>query len=168
MGRLKEALKGSRSRGAEITMINISELKINACKACMFCRTNTGCAIKDDMQGLYKEIEASDVVVFGFPIYMLSMNAQTKTVVDRLFPYLNKDFTSKINKKTLLVVTQGTADKNAFSENIKSSKDALTLLGFSVKKVIVEGNGNAPGAHAKNSELMLMLEKSGAELVSAS
>ena len=164
---VKAALNGAKSSGAETNMINIAELSIGGCKACMYCRTHDGCAVKDDMQKIYKEIESADAVVIGFPVYMLSMNAQTKTVLDRFFPYLNNDFTSKVNKKTLVAVTQNKADKKAFVKNLESSKEALTMLGFPVTNMIIEGNGNAPGVHAKNNALIKELEKAGSELATA-
>ncbi len=75
---VKAALKGAKDSGAETSIINIPQLNISGCKACMYCRTHDGCAVKDDMQKIYKEIETSDAVVIGFPVYMLSMNAQNK------------------------------------------------------------------------------------------
>jgi multimeric flavodoxin WrbA len=164
---VKAALKGAKNSGADISVMNIPESNIGGCKACMYCRTNNGCGIEDDMQKVYKEIESADAIVLGFPVYMLSINAQTKIFVDRLFPYLNMDFTTKVNKKTLIVVTQGAADKNAFIKNLGATKEALTMLGFPVDKIIIEGNGNIPGIHAKNEDLIKELEKAGSELVSA-
>ena len=65
---VKAALNGAKSSGAETNMINIAELSIGGCKACMYCRTHDGCAVKDDMQKIYKEIESADAVVIGFPV----------------------------------------------------------------------------------------------------
>lgn len=164
---VKAALQGAENSGAEISMINIPELNISGCKACMHCRTNNGCAINDNMRKIYQEIESSEAIVLGFPVYMLSMNAQTKTVIDRLYPYLNNDFTAKVNKKTLVAVTQGMTDNKLFAKNLEFAIKALTMLGFPVKEVIIEGNGNVPGTHAKNEELIKKLEKAGLELASA-
>jgi multimeric flavodoxin WrbA len=161
------ALSGAKAAGAETKAVRIADLKINGCVACMYCRTHDGCAQKDDMQGIYKEIASADAVVLGFPIYMLTMNAHTKAVMDRLYPYLNPDFTSKVNKKTLLLATQGMADSNMFAKNVDVTKDALGMLGFPVKEVIIAGSGNVPGAHAKNADLLKKLEKAGGELVKA-
>ena len=163
---VKAALNGAEKAGAQVKLVNITDLDISGCNACMYCRTNNGCAIKDDMQTIYQEIDSSEAVVIGFPVYMRSMNAQTKTVVERLYPYLNADSTSKVNKKSVLAITQGLADKNAFTKNLEFAKDVLTILGFPVNKVIIEGNGNVPGIHSKNEELIRELERAGAELVS--
>lgn len=164
---VKAALKGAKNAGAETKTMNITELKIGGCTACMHCRTHNGCAVKDDMQKVYKEIESADAVVLGFPVYMLSINAQTKAVVDRLYPYLNADFSAKVNKKTLVVVTQGMADKDVFVKNLEPVKTALGMLGFPVKQMIIAGNGNVPGEHAKNTGLLEELAKAGSELASA-
>ncbi len=88
-------------------------------------------------------------------------------MLDRFYPYLNNDFTSKVNKKTLVAVTQGMADKKVFLKNLECAKEALNMLGFPVTEVVIEGNGNVPGAHAKNGELIKELEKAGSALASA-
>jgi multimeric flavodoxin WrbA len=162
---VKMVLKGAEKKGAQTKLINLAGLNIGGCKACMYCRSHEGCAQKDDMQKIYQEINSADGVVIGFPIYMFTMNAQTKAFVDRLFPYLGSDYKAKVNKKTVLVVAQGQADTSVFVKNLDWAKNSLGFLGFPVIKMIIEGNGNEPGAFSKRNDLIKTAESAGAELV---
>lgn len=158
-------LKGAERSGAETKMIKLTELEIGGCKACMYCRSHDGCALKDDMQQIYQEIAEADALAIGFPIYMFTMNAQTKTFVDRLFPYIDAQYKSKFSKKTVLAVAQGNAETGAFMKNLEWVTGSLGFLGFPVIKTLVGGNGNEAGSFAKRADLMKEAERAGATLV---
>ena len=128
----------------------------------MYCKSHDSCSIKDDMP--YKEINAADAVVIGFPVYMFNMNAQTKAFIDRLFPYIGSDYKAKVNKKTVLVAAQANADITAFAKNLAWAKDCLGFLGFPVTKLIIGGNGNEAGSFTKNAGLLKEAETAGSEL----
>jgi multimeric flavodoxin WrbA len=125
-------VKGAERNGATVTRFNLVDTKMNGCIACMHCRKNDGCAQQDDMQQIYQAVAKADAVVIGFPIYMLAANAHTKTFMDRLYPYLNPDFTAKVNKKTVLCIAQGKPDKTIWQATIDSTTTVFNLLGFKV------------------------------------
>jgi len=159
-------LKAAEAAGATTTRIRLCDLKFSGCVSCMYCRTHEGCSQKDDLQKVYRAIDAADVLVIGFPIYMWAMNGQTKSFIDRLFPYLKADYTPRAKRRTVLCISQGQADKAAFKANIDWATNVLGFLGFPVSDVIVEGNGNEPGAFSKRKELLSHAESVGKELVS--
>ena len=162
---VNQILEGAKEKGAETKIINLNKLNIKGCQACMYCRTNYGCAIKDDMQELYEEIKTADAIVLGSPVYMFQVSAQTKAFIDRLFIYLNLDYTSKIKKDTVLAITQGNADIQAFKHYLKSTVDALNLIGFPLKSVLIAGNGLEKDAVAKDVEVMARAKETGKHLV---
>jgi multimeric flavodoxin WrbA len=157
-------LKGAANAGAETKMINLTQQAIGGCTACMYCRKHGSCSIKDGMQEIYRQIDAADAVVLGFPIYMFTMNAQTKTFVDRLFPYIDAQYKSRFVKKTVLAVAQGNAETGAFAKNLEWVTGSLGFLGFPVVKTLVGGNGNEAGSFAKRPDLMHEAEQAGASL----
>ncbi len=142
---LRHILEGAKQAGAETRLFRLNELSIKGCQACMYCRGHEGCAIKDDMQSLYAEIDSADAIVIGSPIYMWNLNAQAKTFIDRLYPYLKPDYTSKVNIPTLLAITQGQPAPDTFKTSLENAAGVLNFLGFKVKDVIVEG-----GCYAKD------------------
>ncbi|OGO31841.1 MAG: hypothetical protein A2Z29_04430 [Chloroflexi bacterium RBG_16_56_11] len=82
---LSEALKGAQQEGADVELYSVSGKTIQPCDACRTCWKARKCHIQDDMQDLYKKMLESDGIVWGAPIYLYSMNAQAKTIMDRTF-----------------------------------------------------------------------------------
>ncbi|OHD13629.1 MAG: hypothetical protein A2086_00710 [Spirochaetes bacterium GWD1_27_9] len=165
---VKEVLNGAKEKGAEIKFFDLNSLSIKGCQACMYCRGNDGCAIKDDMQSLYKEINEADGIVIGSPIYMYNVTAQSKAFIDRLFPYLDiRDYSSKIRKNSVFVATQGNPDTNTFKSNIEISTNALKLLGFDIKELIIDGGNLEKDSVAQKKDVMDKAKKVGENLVNA-
>jgi multimeric flavodoxin WrbA len=162
---VNQVLAGAASKGAQTKSINVNQLNIKGCQSCMYCRSNDGCAVKDDMQDIYKEIQSADVLVIGSPVYMFQVSGQTKLFLDRLLPYLNPDYTSKLNKKSILVYTQGNADQNAFTPYLDAVKTGLNLLGLAVQDTIHDGGNYDKGSAAAKTELMQRAKKAGEQLL---
>ena len=80
---LDKALEGAREAGAEIEKVFVSKLKISPCLEIHACLEDGNCAIKDDMQLLYKKLLKADHVVFASPIFFYGITSQAKAIVDR-------------------------------------------------------------------------------------
>jgi multimeric flavodoxin WrbA len=80
---LDKALEGAREAGAEVEKVLVLKLKISPCLEIYACRKDGNCAIKDDMQLLYKKLLEADHIVFASPIFFYGITSQTKAVVDR-------------------------------------------------------------------------------------
>jgi multimeric flavodoxin WrbA len=100
---LNEALKGASQAGADVELFSVAGKTIGPCEACMTCRETGKCRIDDDMQDLYEKMLEADGIIFGTPIYLYAMTAQTKAMMDRSFA-LNHDQTSLANKVGGVVV----------------------------------------------------------------
>jgi multimeric flavodoxin WrbA len=80
---LDKALEGAREAGAEVEKVLVSKLKISPCLEIYACRKDGNCAIKDDMQSLYKKLLEADHVIFASPMFFYSVTSQSKAVIDR-------------------------------------------------------------------------------------
>jgi multimeric flavodoxin WrbA len=80
---LDKALEGAREAGAEVEKVLVSKLKISPCLEIYACRKDGNCAIKDDMQSLYKELLEADHIVFASPIFFYGVTSQAKAIIDR-------------------------------------------------------------------------------------
>jgi multimeric flavodoxin WrbA len=80
---LDKALEGAREAGAEVEKVLVSKLKISPCLEIYACRKDGNCAIKDDMQVLYKKLLEADHVIFASPMFFYSVTSQAKAVIDR-------------------------------------------------------------------------------------
>jgi multimeric flavodoxin WrbA len=80
---LDKALEGAKEAGAEVEKVLASKLKISPCLEIYACRKDGDCAIKDDMQLLYKKLLEADHIIFASPIFFYGITSQAKAVVDR-------------------------------------------------------------------------------------
>lgn len=85
-----EFLRGAEESGHDVEKIRLSERNINYCTGCCSCISNRGaCVQDDDMNDIFKNILRADVLVLATPVYFHSMNAQMKTLIDRVCPIYN-------------------------------------------------------------------------------
>ena len=80
---LDRALEGAREAGAEVEKVLVSKLEISPCLEIYACRKDGDCAIKDDMQLLYKKLLEADHVIFASPMFFYGVTSQAKAVIDR-------------------------------------------------------------------------------------
>jgi multimeric flavodoxin WrbA len=80
---LDKALEGAREAGAQVEKVLISKLKISPCLEIYACRKDGNCAIKDDMQSLYKKLLEAGHVIFASPMFFYGVTSQAKALIDR-------------------------------------------------------------------------------------
>jgi multimeric flavodoxin WrbA len=80
---LDKALEGAREAGAEVEKVLVSKLKISPCLEIYACRKDGNCAIKDDMQSLYKKLLKADHIIFASPMFFYGVTSQAKAIIDR-------------------------------------------------------------------------------------
>ena len=147
-----QLLQAAQESGAETERLDINSMSIRGCQGDYACKSKGRCVVRDEMQGIYDRIDQADAVVFASPIYMWSVNAQLKTVLDRLFSYLNPDLTSRLprGKRAALLVTQGQPDAGQFLGSLNLTTGAMKLLGFEGAELLVaEGVGGLEDAAAR-------------------
>jgi multimeric flavodoxin WrbA len=163
---VQQILAGAGENGAETKLFNVTTMKISGCSGCNACRKDGQCVQQDDMQSLYPEIAAADVVVVGTPVYMGQMTAQLKAFFDRLLPFMNPDFTSRLQgkKQMVLAVTQGNADAKAYVSYFQQTMNVFQSLGFTPKETVVSPRLYNLTDFAQNSVEMARAKDLGAQL----
>lgn len=101
-----EALNGARHEGAEVELFSVSGKEIKPCDGCYACATKGECHIKDDMQTVYQKMAEANGIIFGTPVYLYSMTAQAKAILDRTLA-LNRPDRSLANKVGGVIVVAG-------------------------------------------------------------
>jgi len=135
---VEKALQGARETGAETVLFNIQEAGIGGCMACYTCKDTGVCRQDDGMSQIYDALRSSSAVVIGTPVYMFTVTGQTKTFIDRLFPFLKPDFTSRLGSlPTLMIYTQGAPKPDAFAVAFDSIEKALSMLGLDTRRRMV-------------------------------
>lgn len=80
-----EFMRGALESGNIVEKIFIRDKNIGYCNACAYCLEHDGkCIIDDAMGGIVENIKAADVIVLSSPVYFFAVDAQLKTVIDRL------------------------------------------------------------------------------------
>lgn len=85
---LKSVVNGI-SDSHEVEWINVYELKMAPCVACMKCRPDMECILpQDDAHIIGRKIRAADGLIVGTPTHWGNMSAQLKLLFDRNVPVI--------------------------------------------------------------------------------
>ena len=100
---VKEALKGAKEEGADITEIFLSKYKVEFCKGCLKCMKDGICPIADDFEALKTQLYNADAIIWGSPTYGGAFNAVMKNFFERLGNFAR--FTSSLGGKYMAVIS---------------------------------------------------------------
>jgi multimeric flavodoxin WrbA len=139
---VQQILAGAAEKGAETKIYNLATMNIGGCLGCYACKKDGECVQKDDMQSLYPEISSADVMVVGTPVYMGQMTSKLMAFVERLLPFIDVNFTTRLqgNKGIVLAFTQGSPDSKAFAPYFQQIMNTFKFIGFTPTEIVV-----APG-----------------------
>jgi multimeric flavodoxin WrbA len=104
------------------------------------------------MQMIYTAINEADGLIVATPIYFAEVTAQTKTWLDRMFPYINMHVQSLLpkGKTASFIFTQNQNDPTLFTAQINIFMNMLRFIGFEVRDSMIASNldyGNKPMAN---------------------
>ncbi|MDO8472402.1 MAG: flavodoxin family protein, partial [Dehalococcoidia bacterium] len=77
------ALKAIAEEGFDTELIRLAGLDIRSCNACMACRKQESCSIKDDLFPIYLKMKEADAIILGSPVYFGSATALIKGLMER-------------------------------------------------------------------------------------
>ena len=102
--RLAQSFAEGASKNNNVEIVSVADYNVNPCIGCNSCFTREGnqCFQGDDMVQIYEKLRNSDIVVIASPVYLYSISAQLKTIVDRLHTHMRNTF--HIKKLGLLLV----------------------------------------------------------------
>lgn len=83
---LQEALDEAAARGADVELIELSQLDIGYCVGCNACLGSPTCALKDDMNLVVEKMLGADGIILASPVYCASVTGRMKTFIDRTRP----------------------------------------------------------------------------------
>ena len=165
-----EILEGAREQNAETQSYNLNELEINGCQSCFKCKEDDEvkrCVQQDDMQKLFDEIEAADVIVIGSPVYMWQMSGQTKIFLDRLMPYVYQTKLTNMQKKKLIIAfVQGAPDASYFQPYFDYTEKMFGMFQFSEQEIITAVGVGGPGDIQKQTEILKKARELGRKFAS--
>lgn len=142
---LNKVVQGARAAGGEVVSYDLNDKEVRGCQSCYYCRSHEGCAQKDALQPMYKDIREAVGIVATFPIYFGNINGQSKLWVDRLYPMMGSDFSPTCpGKKMVAIYSQGNADPDKFKPSIDANNGIFTMFGWDVIKTFLITNTSDP------------------------
>lgn len=85
---VSKILDGARQEGATVETIFLGDQSIRECDGCHACWHGNACSKHDDMNKIYQQINQTDILVLGTPVYWYGPTALMKGFIDR-FVYYN-------------------------------------------------------------------------------
>jgi len=159
--------RGAKSAGAEVETVFLHALKISPCRGCDTCKKqdSRGCAIKDDMQEIYRKLIKADAWVIASPVYWFTMSAQTKIFMDRCYAltaYAEKPFAGK---RIAIAMSYGYVDPfgSGCVNALRTFQDAYRYTGSKIVGMVY-GSAVEVGEIADNKALMRKAEELGKRL----
>ena len=117
------------SKGQTVEIIDVYDLRISGCRACMSCKKTGKCAIDDDMMPVYDKIKSSDMLIFLSPIYFGSETGQLKLLIDRLFATTGAERPLGSVKMSSVLLTCGDPMGNmTYGSNLMKFSNAMKYL----------------------------------------
>jgi multimeric flavodoxin WrbA len=153
---LKRFVEGTASRGAETKTISVCDLKISGCMHCDACLVKGICKVQDDMQLIYREMEAADRIVLASPLQFMSVTAQMKAMIDRCQALWARKYILKVpplgdirERKAFFISVGGRKTiPNLFDAELVTIKTLFRTI-----DVIYSGDMLLPGIDAKGDIL---------------
>ncbi|MBU5484336.1 flavodoxin family protein [Clostridium sp. MSJ-11] len=155
---VNEILKGSTENGVESKVYYLNDMNIRGCQGCLYCRKHKTCCLNDDMKNVYDDIKQADYVIIGSPVYICQVSAQTKLLMDRLYPLTEIDKGKHIprfgNKKLIMVYSQAAPLQIFFRSYFKYTAKHLKGMGLKLHKTLVATKAFEINSSAKNVKLI--------------
>ena len=161
--------RGAEAAGAQVESLFLHGLKISPCRGCDTCQKDdsAGCAIKDDMQGIYPKLLGADAWVIASPVYWFTMSAQTKIFMDRCYALTAYAKNPFVGKRIAIAMSFGDVDpfKSGCVNALRTFQDAYRYAGSKIVGMVY-GSAIKAGDIADNESLMQEAEELGKRLVS--
>ena len=169
---LAEVLRGVVSKGAEVKTIILNDLKIAPCQHCDACLEAGKCKVDDDMQMVYRELEAADRIVLASPIQFMGVTAQMKAMIDRCQALWARKYVLKRppldnrrERKGLFVSVGGRRIANLFEPALVTVKTLFRILDVTYAGELLFSGVDEKGAIAKHPDALRQAFLTGQKLV---
>ena len=143
-----EFMKGATDHDVE--KIFLADKNIKYCTGCGVCNTTHECVQKDDMKEILVKLLKADVIVMASPVYFYTINAQMKTLIDRIVP----QYTSLSNKEFYFIITAAETDLNMMEKSIECFRGLLDCLENPNEKGVIYGVGAWQKGEIKGTKAM--------------
>jgi multimeric flavodoxin WrbA len=130
---LDEALRGAKSRQAEVEKIIVDKMKITPCKEYYGCLKDGNCVMRDDMDIIIPRLIEADGIIVASPMFFYGVTAQLKALIDRCQAlWVRRNILKNLpdfNKKGAFIGVGATQGKQLFDGSILVMKYFFKAFG---------------------------------------
>jgi multimeric flavodoxin WrbA len=165
---IDQIIAGAKTKAVAVEKVYLNDLKMDGCQAIESCRKTGVCAHVDAFTPCYKKIDEADCLIFATPLYMGRVTGQMKCFIDRLYPYIDENFKSRIKGGKRAVVAMlwaasgdgpGRQEVEYWSKFFGTHVKIVAKLGFpGMTKKGSFNNNKAAVAEAYNAGVALVSE----------
>lgn len=128
----------AETAGDDVELVNVYDLNIRPCTACMKCRTTECCVLpEDDGHRLARKIGEADWLVVGSPTHWGNMSAGLKNMFDRMVPVFMGENRLGIpqprQKRKRAVVVAACTTPSPFHILFRQSRGTVRMIGEVLK-----------------------------------
>ena len=169
---LAEFMRGAADKGAETKTVYLRDLQLSTCMHCDACLKAGICRIKDDMQGIYKDLEQADAIVMASPVQFTGVTATMKAMIDRCQSLWAKKYVLKMpplgdrrERKGFFISVGGRKVPNLFDAALVTVKTFFRILDVAYAGELVFSGIDEKGAIAKYPDALQQAFLTGQKLV---
>jgi multimeric flavodoxin WrbA len=172
---LAKFMEGATSQGAETKTIAVCNLKLSGCWHCDACLEKGNCRVQDDMQMVYKEMEAADRIVLTSPVQFMGVSAQLKAVIDRCQALWARKYVLKIptlgdnrpRKGFFISVSGRRTVPNLFDGELLTIKNLFRMIDVPYAGELLVPGADAKGDIMKHPEALEQAYQAGRKFMEA-
>ncbi len=172
---LAKFMEGAISQGAETKTIAVCNLKLSGCWHCDACLEKGNCRIQDDMQMIYKEMEAADRIVLSSPVQFMGISGQLKLVIDRCQALWARKYVLKIptlgdnrpRKGFFISVSGRRTVPNLFDGELLTIKNLFRMIDVPYAGELLVPGVDARGDIMKHPEALEQAYQAGQKIMQA-
>lgn len=168
---LNEVLQGAARQGARVKTIVLNDLQITPCQHCDACHARGICRIPDDMQMVYRELEAADCIVLASPIHFMGLTAQMKAMIDRCQALWARKYVLKQpplpvkERKGLFIAVGGMRLAGLFEPALATVKALFRVLNITYAGELLFRDVDEKGAITRHPDALQQAFRAGQKLV---
>jgi multimeric flavodoxin WrbA len=169
---LAELMRGAAGKGAETKTVFLRDLELGTCQHCDACLKAGICRIKDDMQGVYIDMQEADVIVMASPVQFTGVTAQMKAMIDRCQSLWAKKYVLKIPplgdrraRKGFFISVGGRKVANLFDPMLVMMKTFFRIIDVAYAGELLFSGVDERGAIARHPDGLQQAFLAGEKLV---
>ena len=145
LGQMQEVFA---SYGVEVDYVQVGQLSVRGCTACLSCAKTAKCAIDDVVNELSDKLRECDGMVIASPVYYAAANGTLVSVLDRLF------YSSRFDKRMKVGASVAVARRGGCSATFDQLNKYFTICGMPVasSQYWNSVHGGAPGQAEQDEE----------------